>query len=129
MTTFQATTIGGKAIQGARWEAGSHGALAPGHLVHVNAPVNDEALVRAVGGANRTVTVEKEEGGGYSVTLSFLVDRFTHMLEANGDSSKFDSMVWLKPVDRNVEAVTTYLFEPEACDPKFVKLIQASVKD
>lgn len=114
-------------MAGAKWRTESLSGVSVGHTIHVSLAFQDEALVRAIGkqaGSSRSV-LEKEEDG-YSVTLSFVVERFTHMVEAvagSGEAS-VDSMVWLKPVDRMMEMILLYLLETDACDPKFVQSVR-----
>jgi hypothetical protein len=124
MPTIQVTSIGRKLIENASWEVKSLEGLSVGQILTVNAPLTDEALIRAVGKIKAGL-LEKEENG-YSVTLTFLVDKFTHMLELKSDMTldKMDGMAWVIPTDRTVESIILYLFNPELCDPKFLALVK-----
>jgi hypothetical protein len=124
MPTIQVTSIGRKLIENASWEVKSLEGLSVGQILTVNAPLTDEALIRAVGKIKAGL-LEKEEDG-YSVTLTFLVDKFTHMLElkSNMTLDKMDGMAWVIPTDRTVESIILYLFNPELCDPKFLALVK-----
>jgi hypothetical protein len=124
MPTIQVTSIGRKLIENASWEVRSLEGLSVGQILTVNIPLTDEALIKAVGKIKASL-LEKEEDG-YSVTLTFLVDKFTHMLElkSNMTLDKMDGMAWVIPSDRTVESIILYLFNPELCDPKFLALVK-----
>lgn len=94
-----------------------------GEVVRVNLPVKEEKLAKYLG-KNQTqeCTIEKEEEG-HSVTLGYIVEKFTHMLDGSSEERKLESMAWLKPMNRGVEAVTAFLLERESCDPKFLAAV------
>jgi hypothetical protein len=124
MPTIQVTSIGRKLIENASWKVKSLEGLSVGQYLTVNVPLVDEALIKAIGKMKANL-LEKEDDG-YSITLTFLVDKFTHMLELKSDMSldKMDGMAWIVPMDRTVESIILYLFNPELCDPKFLALIK-----
>lgn len=124
MPTIQVTSIGRKLIENASWKVKSLEGLSVGQVLSVNVPLVDEALIKVIGKMKASL-LEKEDDG-YSVTLTFLVDKFTHMLELKPDMSldKMDGMAWVVPVDRTVESIILYLFNPELCDPKFLALVK-----
>ena len=124
MPTIQVTSIGRKLIESASWKVKSLEGLSVGQILTVNVPLVNEALIKAIG-KMKAGLLEKEDDG-YSVTLTFLVDKFTHMLELKPDMSldKMDGMAWVIPTDRTVESIILYLFNPELCDPKFLALVK-----
>lgn len=122
MATYRATTISGKDIRGATWKADAVGPVAIGHVINLNVATRDEKLLKKIGRNSLGISVDPEEDG-YSVTLGFVVERFTHMLETSGGKAKLDTMVWMKPMNRSVEAVAVYLLDPDSVDPKFAKLV------
>lgn len=128
MATVQATNIGGSIIPQAHWKVKSLGNISPGDVVRVNVPFEDEKLSKYLSRSQvPECTFEREEEGS-SVTLGLMVERFTHFLDHAAAEPDVESMAWLKPMNRTVEAVLAYLFDRDSCDTKFISLIGAKRK-
>lgn len=131
MATVQATNIGGVIIPRAHWKVKSLGSISAGDVVRVNITFSDEKLEKYLSRASaQEVTYEREEEDeASSVTLGFMVERFTHFLDQSAEEPDIESMAWLKPMNRTVEAIVIYLLDRENCDPKFLSAIGAKRKE
>ena len=130
MPTIQATTLGGKIIARANWRTKSLGSVSIGETVRVNITFDDEKLAKFLAkSAAQECTLEREEGEATSVTVGFMVEKFTHMLDDSAEGPDVESMAWLKPMNRTVEAVVQYLLDRENCDLKFLAAIGAKRKE
>ncbi len=130
MPTIQATTLGGKIITQASWRTQSLGRISIGETVRVNIPFEDERLAKFLAkSAAQECVLEQEAEEGTSVTVGFMVEKFTHMLDASAERPDVESMAWLKPMNRTVEAVVQYLLDRENCDLKFLAAIGAKRKE
>lgn len=130
MATVQATNIGGVIIPRAHWKVKSLGSISAGDVVRVNMTFSDEKLERYLSRTSaQEVTYEREDDEACSVTLGFMVERFTHFLDQAAEEPDIESMAWLKPMNRTVEAIVIYLLDRENCDPKFLAVIGAKRKE
>ncbi len=130
MATVQATNIGGVIIPQAHWKVKSLGSISPGDVVRVNVPFEDEKLSKYLSRSQvPECTFEREEEEENSVTLGMMVERFTHFLDHSSKEPDVESMAWLKPMNRTVEAVLIYLFDRDNSDVKFLAMIGAKRKE
>ncbi len=130
MATVQATNIGGVIIPRAHWKVKSLGSVSPGDIVRVNVPFEDEKLSKYLSRSQvQECTFEREDDGESSVTLGLMVERFTHFLDHSAEEPDVESMAWLKPMNRTVEAILIYMFDRSNCDVKFLALIGAKRSD
>jgi hypothetical protein len=130
MATVQATNIGGVIVPGAHWKVKSLGNISAGDVVKVNLVFEDEKLEKYLSRISvQEVTYEREDDEQSSVTLGFMVERFTHFLDQAAEEPDIESMAWLKPMNRTVEAIILFLLDRENCDPKFLSLIGAKRKE
>ncbi len=130
MATIQATNIGGVIIPRAHWKVKSLGGIVAGDVVRVNLPFKDEKLAKYLSRSSiQEVTYEREEDETSSVTLGFMVERFTHFLDQAAMEPEIESMAWFRPMNRTVEAVITYLLDRENCETKFLSMIGVKRKE
>ncbi len=123
MATIQATNIGGRIIPDAKWEVPDISKLSAGDPVRVSIPFKDAKLERYLKSQELPACTMEREERGVSVTLGLVTEKFTHMLDTEPSNTRLDSMAWVKPMNRTVEAVLTYLFDRENCEPRFLAAV------
>lgn len=121
MGTVQVTNLSGKILEAASWKVEDMSNVSVGEIVRINLRVEDERLAKYLSKATaQECTIEREDEG-HSVTLGFVVERFTHLLD---DSTKeLESMAWLKPMNRTVEATIAFIMDRDSCDQKFLAAV------
>jgi len=126
MATIQVTNMGGKILEAASWKVKDLGRLSSGEHVRVNVPFKDAKLLKYLANAQaQECVLEREEDGGQSVTLGYFLEKFSHFLDAGDGKPEVETIAWLKPLNRTVEAVMAYLMDRESCDSKFLAAIGA----
>jgi hypothetical protein len=123
--TLQITTIGGKMIEEACWKVKEAGSLSTGDIVRINVPFKDAKLVKHLASVQAQECVLEREEDGQSVTLGFFLEKFSHFLDAGEAKPEIETIAWLKPFNRTVEQVVTYIMERESCDSKFLAAVGA----
>lgn len=123
MPAIQATTIGGKLIDGARWEVKSLSDMREGQNLHVSVPVGDKNLIHFLGKqTGMDCVLEREEDKSHYVVLTTKIMQFRHMLDhSTGD---LESLVYVSPANRTVEEVLTYMLDKDKCNPKFIEMLK-----
>ncbi len=130
MATIQVTNIGGVIIPNAHWKVKSLGSMSAGEVVRVNVSFEDERLSKYLSKATaQEVTLEREEGEPTSVVLGFVMEKFSHFLDQSADEPDVESIAWIKPMNRTVEAVIVYLLDRENCDPRFLAMLGAKRRE
>lgn len=129
MGTIQVTNLSGKIVEGASWKVKDMSNVSIGEVIRINLWVEDERLAKYLGkNPVQECTVEKEERG-HSVTVGYVVERFTHFLDGASEEKELESMAWLKPMNRAVEAVVAFLLDRESCDQKFLTAVGAKRRE
>jgi len=130
MATIQATNIGGVIIPNAHWRVKSLGSMSAGEVVRVSVAFDDEKLGKYLSRAStQEVAYEREEEGQDSVVLGFVMERFSHFLDQSAEEPDVESIAWIKPMNRTVEAIIIYLLDRENCDPRFLAMIGAKRRE
>ncbi len=112
-------------IEDARWKVKDAGHLSAGEVVRVNVPFKDAKLLKYLAGVQAQECVLEREEDGQSVTLGFFLEKFSHFLDSGETKPELETMAWLKPFNRTVEHVVTYIMDRESCDSKFLAAIGA----
>lgn len=121
MGTVQVTNLSGKIIEAASWKVKDMSNVSVGEVVRVNLRVEDEKLAKYLAkNPSQECALEKEEEG-QSVTLGFVVEKFTHFLD--DANSELESMAWLKPLNRSVEATVAFIMDRDSCPQNFLAAI------
>lgn len=115
-------------IEEARWKVKEAGSLSVGEIVRVNVPFRDPKLLKHLAGSQASECVLEREEEGQSVTLGFFVEKFSHFLDTGEAKPELETMAWLKPFNRTVEQVVTYIMDRSSCDSKFLAAIGAKRK-
>lgn len=108
----------------AKWAIRDLGKVSVGEVVRVSLTFKDAKLEKFLKSQRSPDCVMEREEKTMSVTLGFIVERFSHMLDVippeRMAESKIDSMAWVKPMDRSVEFVMQYLYDRDSCDGRLL---------
>lgn len=117
--------MSGKIVEGARWVVDLPW-IQEGHMVSLNLPIKDPALIGYVGKQGSLDCVIDREDDVYNVSLSCRVSRLRHMV--NTSTGTTESLAYVTPTNRLVEGVLTYLLQPRACNSKFVTAVRGDAE-
>jgi hypothetical protein len=117
---IQISTIQGKFIDNCRWEIEQNNLVNVDNTVQVVFKTDDKKIIEVINKCrSQNISIEKDEKE-YVMIFSYIVSEVRHMIE----NDKLESMIIIKPKDRNVEIATLFLKNKEELGDKILNKIQ-----
>lgn len=125
MPFLQVSTISGQIIENSRFEVDDLSSLKEEHKIQMCFQLKDSGLINWLKSQKEIAGVHIDKiDKEYEITFDFVVMKFIHVYEEK--TNRLESQASLKPADRNVEMIYTFLKDKNKCNPKFKEIVKAA---
>jgi hypothetical protein len=120
---IQVTAINGVIIEKAKWIVNNYSYIKENQSIFIDISSDNQKLISYISGLN-SQDCYVEEGEYQTITLHFRIKSIRHSFDTTQKTKKIETMISVMPVNRMVENIILYVYEPSLCDQKFLQVLR-----